>query len=63
MASQGFIRTVKSNVVWLDEGGFCGGSQVSYMTYCVNVGDCTVSKYFSQNMYIIKVKGTVEILK
>lgn len=63
MASQGFIRTVKSNVVWLDEGGFCGGSQVSYTTYCVNVGDCTVSKYFSQNMYIIKVNGTVEILK
>lgn len=63
MASQGFIRTVKSNVVWLDEGGFCGRSQVSYMTYCVNVGDCTVSKYFSQNMYIIKVNGTIEILK
>lgn len=53
---------VKRSVVWLEEEGFCGGFQVSYMTNCVNIGDCTVSKYFSQNMYIIKVNGTVEIL-
>lgn len=62
MDSKGFIRTVKCSLVWWGTEGFRGGSQLSYITYCVNISECTVSKYFSQNMYIIMVSGTVEIL-